>query len=182
MAPATQEAMTDDATEGFSEFYEAWFDRVYNYAYHRTGSSVRADEVASDTFARVFSSWASFDPNKGDRRTWLFSIAFRAIADHFRSEKRRLWLSLGLLRRPAESDPGPAADLEAEQEHRELLAALAALSTQHREVVSLKFFGGMTNRAIAELTGLSEANVGIILFRSVRRMRGQFTAGEKHNG
>jgi hypothetical protein len=33
--------------------------------------------------------------------------------------------------------------------------------------------GGLTNRRIAKLTGLTENNVGIILYRAVRRLRAE---------
>lgn len=172
--------MTADAGAGFSEFYQEWFARVYNYARHRTGSIVRADEIVSDTFLRALSSWGSFDPLKGDRRTWLFSIAFRAVADHYRAETRRRWLTLGFAAEPVE--PPPVQGLEADEDQRLLAAALQQLNAQQREIVSLKFFGGMTNRAIAKLLGLTEANVGVILFRSVRKLRETLPGGETGHG
>ncbi len=182
MALADAETMSETTGQDFGEFYEEWFARVYNYARHRTGSATRADEIVSDTFSRVFEAWKRFDPEKGDRRTWLFAIAFRAVADHYRSEKRRYWYSLGLLARPAERDPGPAEELEQDERQRRLLAALDTLSAQHREIVALKFFAAMTNRDIARLVGLGESNVAVILFRSVRRMRLEFPAGEGDHG
>ena len=86
--------MSDKPTAKFSEFYAAWFDRVYNYARCRTGSAARADEIAADAFERAFRAWGKFDARRGNRRTWLFSIAFRSVADHYRSEKRGIWSSL----------------------------------------------------------------------------------------
>lgn len=169
METAVAEMLSANAGREFSAFYRDWFDRVYNYARNRTGSVTRADEIVSDTFNRVLDSWDSFDPMKGDRRTWLFSIAFRAVADHYRSETRRKWMTLGFASEPKE--PPPVQGLEAAEEHRALAAALQTLAPEHREIVSLKFYGGLTNRAIAKLLGLTEANVGVILFRSVRRLR-----------
>lgn len=164
----------------FAAFYDEWFSRVYNYARHRTGSATRADEIVSETFTRVLKSWDRFDAGKGDRQTWLFSIAFRAVADHYRSEKRRAWFSLDGHKEKSEDPPDSA--LESAQEQLRLLAALAGLSDQHREVVSLRFFGGMTNRAIAGLLGLSESNVAVILFRSVRLMRKDLSGVEADHG
>ncbi len=174
MPISIQGNMSEDAVQDFSGFYEKWFDRVYNYARHRTGSGTRADEIVSDTFSRVYQSWASFDPKKGDRRTWLFSIAFRAVADHYRSEKRRFWISLGLISEPREPKGSPPEKMEASLEQKRLLTALDSLADQPREIVSLKFFSGMTNRAIGELLGLTESNVAVILFRSIRKMRENF--------
>lgn len=173
--------MSESAVQEFGAFYAQWFDKVYNYARHRTGSASRADEIVADAFARVWAAWGRFDPAKGDRRSWLFAIAFRAVADHYRAEKRRRWLSLGLFARAPKEDTPPAT-LELEESRRRLLAALDKLSEQQREIVSLKFFGGMTNRAIAGLLGLGESNVAVILFRSVRRMREEFAGGEAAHG
>ena len=55
-----------------------------------------------------------------------------------------------------------------------VLAALETLDDRGKEIVTLKFFSGMTNRVIATLTGLTESNVGVILYRSVRKMRDHF--------
>ena len=170
--------MTQIPTSEFAEFYEKWFDRVYNYARGRTGSAARADEVAADTFERAFRAWGKFDAGRGDRQTWLFTIAFRSVADHYRSEKRGVWSSLELEPEPAADGDGPPQLVERAQERKDLAAALASLEEEAREVVSLRFFSGMTNRAIGELLGLSESNVAVILFRSVRKMRKNFPGVE----
>ncbi|MHB8157955.1 MAG: RNA polymerase sigma factor, partial [Desulfocucumaceae bacterium] len=52
-----------------------------------------------------------------------------------------------------------------------LLQALASLEDRERNIVALKFWGRLSNRRIAELTGLSSSNVGVILYRSMRRLR-----------
>lgn len=165
--------MDEEACRDFASFYEEWFGRVYNYARHRTGSAVSADEIVSDTFSRAFKSWPAFDPGKGDRRTWLFSIAFRAVADHFRSASRRSSiesLTEGLPE-SAEHGEGPARELEETFTHERLTAALQRLPDPQREIVSLKFYGGLTNRAIGGLLGLTESNVAVKVFRAIRRMR-----------
>ncbi|MDD5627611.1 MAG: sigma-70 family RNA polymerase sigma factor [Elusimicrobia bacterium] len=162
--------MTESAP-GFAQFYEEWFPKVFNYARHRTGSATRADEIVSETFSRALKSWPSFDAAKGDRRTWLFSIAFRAVADHYRSERRRGWLGLDFLLGREPREPGPERSLERTAESDRILSLLSRLSEEHREVVSLKFFGGQSNRSIAKLMSLGESNVAVILFRSVRLMR-----------
>ena len=170
--------MSDKPTAEFAEFYASWFDRVYNYARSRTGSATRADEIAADTFERAFRAWGQFDAHKGDRQTWLFTIAFRSVADHYRSEKRGVWSSLDMIADPPDAAKGPAKEAEEADEKRRLLDALSSLDDEAREIVSLKFFSGLTNRAIGDLLGLSESNVGVTLFRSIRKLRKNFPASE----
>ena len=53
----------------------------------------------------------------------------------------------------------------------ELAAALTILSEREREIVALRYGGDLTGPQIAELKGLSLANVQQILSRSLRQMR-----------
>jgi RNA polymerase sigma-70 factor (ECF subfamily) len=48
---------------------------------------------------------------------------------------------------------------------------LQTLPPREQELVALKYGAEATNRAIAELTGLSESNVGTILHRVVQALR-----------
>jgi RNA polymerase sigma-70 factor (ECF subfamily) len=52
-----------------------------------------------------------------------------------------------------------------------LACMLATLPERDRELMALKYGAGMTNRAIARATGLSESNIGTILHRSVQTLR-----------
>jgi RNA polymerase sigma-70 factor (ECF subfamily) len=58
----------------------------------------------------------------------------------------------------------------------QLLGAVARLDSRERDLIGLKFAAGLTNRRIAKLTGLSENNVAIILYRAVRRLRAELKA------
>lgn len=52
-----------------------------------------------------------------------------------------------------------------------LTTLMAKLPERDRELIALKYGGGLTNRTIATLTGLSESNVGTILHRAVQALR-----------
>ena len=60
---------------------------------------------------------------------------------------------------------------QARAERERLRVLLARLADRERELVALKYGAGLTNRAIAGLTGLTESNVGVILYRAVQRLR-----------
>ena len=101
----------------------------------------------------------------------MLGIARNVVRDHLRARRRWGWLPLDWLgNRPA---PGPTpeqAAIQNEQQQR-LLGALRALSERERDVLGLKFAGGLTNRAIAQLTGLGESHVGVIVYRAVGKLR-----------
>jgi RNA polymerase sigma-70 factor (ECF subfamily) len=60
------------------------------------------------------------------------------------------------------------------QDLARLARLLEGLSEREQELVAMKYGAELTNRKIAELTGLSETNVGTILYRVVRKLRAQW--------
>ena len=162
----------------FAALYDHYFPRVYNYTRYRVGDAQAADDLTAQTFERVLANILDYRPTRGPFAAWLFVIARNAVNDHLRAQKRRHWRSLVSLRNQASPLPGPEESLISDETKAELLAALARLSDRERDLVALKFTSGLTNRRIAELTGLSQSNVAVILYRAVRRLRAEMRAKE----
>jgi RNA polymerase sigma-70 factor (ECF subfamily) len=155
----------------FAALYDHYFSRVYNYVRYRLQDADTADDITAQVFERALSSLGSYRPEKAPFSAWLFAIARNAINDYLRLQKRRRWLSLELLGNWSSSEPQPGDIVSDHELQDELLAAVARLGSRERDLIGLKFAGGLTNRRIAELTGLSENNVGIILYRAMQRLR-----------
>jgi RNA polymerase sigma-70 factor (ECF subfamily) len=75
--------------------------------------------------------------------------------------------------------PDPAQVAEDRATFARLHGLLAELPARERELVALKYGAGLTNRAIARMTGLGESNVGTILHRTVLELRARWPEGER---
>jgi RNA polymerase sigma factor (sigma-70 family) len=75
--------------------------------------------------------------------------------------------------------PGPEERLQQSESRRRLLAALRTLPERDRDVLALKFAGHQTHVAIAELVGLSESHVSVVVYRAVRKLREQLGEPEE---
>ena len=64
-----------------------------------------------------------------------------------------------------------AEQVEKQERIARLRAALAALSEREREILSLKYYAELKNTEIASLTGLYQINVGVILHRTIEKLR-----------
>jgi RNA polymerase sigma factor (sigma-70 family) len=65
-----------------------------------------------------------------------------------------------------------AADQAEQALRREMVrAALGRLSAADRDLVALKFAGGLSNGEIARVLGVSESNAGTRLHRAVMKLR-----------
>ncbi len=60
------------------------------------------------------------------------------------------------------------------------MAAIGRLDERAQELLALKFTAGLTNRQIAKTTGLSASNVGVTLYRVIRRLRAELDGGESN--
>lgn len=160
----------------FAAIYDHYFPRVYNYVRYRVGDAEMADDLTAQVFERALVSIGRYRPERGPFAAWLFAIARNAVSDCLRAQRRRRWLSLEVLRDRASTEPQPEEVAIRDETRAELLAAVARLSDRERDLIALKFAAGLTNRRIAKLTGLSESNVGVILYRAMRRLRAELLA------
>ena len=178
VAASVHESRDDETT--FERAYESEFPRVYGYIRYRVGNGDTADDLTSQTFLKALDRLSTFDPRKADIGPWVLGIARNVVRDHLRARRRWGWLPLDWLwDRPA---PGPTpeqAAIQNEQQQR-LLGALRALSERERDVLGLRLAGGLTNRAISELTGLGESHVGVIVYRAVGKLRARLSEEEAH--
>ena len=158
-------------TAAFAAIYDHYFARVYNYIRYRVQDRNTADDLTAQVFERALVSIDRYRPERAPFAAWLFGIARNAVNDHLRAQKRRQWLSIEALLSWVSHQPQPSELVQDRELQDELLVAVARLSHRDQDLIGLKFAGGLTNRRIAELTGLSESNVGVILYRSLRRLR-----------
>jgi RNA polymerase sigma-70 factor, ECF subfamily len=129
-----------------------------------------AEDLTQQTFERALKAWDRFDPTRAALSTWLIAIARNLLIDHYRAQ------APGSSDMPLEEvDPaalpsvnGTGASLGLEPE---LAAALAALGDREREILALRYGADLTGPEIADLTGLTLANVQQIVSRTLRRLR-----------
>ncbi len=165
----------------FAAIYDHYFPRVYNYVMYRVGNLETADDLTAQAFERVLEKIGSYRPERAPFGAWLFAVVRNMVRDHHRAQRRRRWLSLDALHNQPSDEPLPEEIALCNETHAELLAALARLKARERDLIALKFAAGLTNRYIARLTGLSESNVGVMLYRTIRRLRAELSTKEYHD-
>ena len=115
-----------------------------------------AEDVVGDVFVQVWRHIDQHDGGRGPLVPWILSIARNRSLDALR-RRRRWWRKSAHLEQAQEMGGGgsaPAASHEAAVPgwpvHREVHAALAALSEEQRRVVVLSYFEGLSHREIAQ--------------------------------
>lgn len=155
----------------FAPIYDHYFPRVYTYVRYRVADAFTADDLTAQIFERALVHMRAYHPERAPFGAWLFAIARNAVNDHLRARRRWPWLSFeGLTDHPS-PEPQPEAAAQGSLTSRRLLEAVAGLDERERDLIALKFSAGLTNREIAVITRLSEGNVGVSLYRAMRKLR-----------
>ena len=150
--------------------FERYYPAVFRYFRYRGADPETANDLASATFERALKNLSRYDPHKGSIQTWLFAIAHNLGVNHWKAEKQTVPLDEDF---SIPDDPTLEQAIMLDQAKEQVLLALECLDSRRREILALKFGGLLTNRQIAELTGLTESNVGILLYRSLLKLRSQ---------
>jgi RNA polymerase sigma-70 factor, ECF subfamily len=148
---------------------EALFNRygpgVGRFVLARTGDPELAEELTARVFLKVVDRfWQCRRSPAG----WLWAVVRSELVRHFRD--RRPAADLAGADPPDDRD-GPAGRLERRESQEQMARALERLTDEQQQVVYLKFFQGLGNIEIAQATGLTAANVGVIAHRAVRQLR-----------
>ena len=156
------------SADTFEELYRRAFPRVYAYVATMLRDPSAAEEVTAQAFERAYRKRRTYKPSRGSADAWLFGIARNAALDELRRRKRGAALEAEPEDRFAGS-PDEHADRAIAR--ATVRAALAALAPHERDLVALKYSGGLSHAEIARVIGASESNAGTRLHRVIEKLR-----------
>jgi RNA polymerase sigma-70 factor (ECF subfamily) len=151
--------------------YAEQLPRVYNFFLYRIGNPADAEDLTGRTFEKAWTARRRYRSDLAGFATWLLRIARNVAIDHARARRYHAPLDDALLVSTATTPEDEAAR---RSDASRLNVLLGRLPDRERELLALKYGAGMTNRAIASATGLTESNVGTILHRTIVELRAEW--------
>ncbi len=168
VATASAREAPSEAELSFDALYRSCRDDLFAYVAGMLRDRSAAEDVTAQAFERAYRKRRGFDSRRGSGRAWIFGIARNAALDELRRRRRTAELAADPEDVHAE-DPEEAAEVSFRR--TALRQAMAALDPRERELVSLKFFAGLSNGEIADVIGTSESNAGTKLHRTMAKLR-----------
>jgi RNA polymerase sigma factor (sigma-70 family) len=166
---ATVATSKDTSKLQFDALYRKSAADVFAYVASLLRDQAAAEDVTAQAFEKAYRRQKSFDPKRGNERAWLFGIARNAALDELRRRKRRVSLALDP-EDPAAQNAFDDAD-DADARRLTVRAALDSLEPRDRELITLKFHGGLSNAEMAIVLKTSESNAGTRLHRAMAQLR-----------
>jgi RNA polymerase sigma-70 factor (ECF subfamily) len=174
-----QQAQKDPRT--FVHLYDAYFPRVHAYVRYRVHNFQDAEDIIAEVFLKAIRGLRGFKwRNRHSFAAWLFRTAHNLIVDYYRRNER-VAIALDPKTRAPEGLGGrrshallPEEALTQQETFQHMRDLITTLSPRRQEVITLKFFGGLRNKEIADILDLDERTVASHLSRGLQDLRDKY--------
>ena len=126
------------------------------------------EDLVQEVFTRAWRHAEAYDPTRGSVRTWLYQIARHAIIDTRRRAAVRPALAL---HEPRDEQDPEGLSIERAMLGWQVAAALEKLTPEHRQVIRLAHFQGLSMREIAQRCDLPVGTVKSRTWYALRSLR-----------
>ena len=158
----------------FQLLVERYEQRIFNLIRHYTRNPVEIEDLAQETFLKVYRRLSSFQ-RQSSFYTWLYRIAVNTILDSLKRRGRSPVQTVEDLEAvPAAASgpsPSPSATLEREEIARITQEVLEDMPEIFRTVLVLREYEEMAYQDIADMLGISIGTVESRLFRARARFK-----------
>jgi RNA polymerase sigma factor (sigma-70 family) len=140
----------------YNKSVEDYSDGIFRFILKNLRNEEKAKDVVQDTYEKL---WLKVEEVSAEKvKSYLFTSAYHTMIDVIRKEKRTTDFEAGKHDKPvnAESYTGLSQILE---------EAVSRLSPDQRSVIMLRDYEGYSYDEIAGITGLTESQVKIYIFR-----------------
>jgi RNA polymerase sigma-70 factor (ECF subfamily) len=155
--------------DAFEKLYKAYAARLFRYLFSMIGDSSAAEELTNDVMVAAWKSAAKF---RGESKpsTWLFGIAHHKALNELR-RKPPLTVEIENASELATPGEGPEGAVRRASLEQTVRGALQELSPEHREVVELTFYQGLSYQEIAEIMQSPVNTVKTRMFYAKKRLQ-----------
>lgn len=174
------ERLRDGDNTAMAELYDRYFDRVYSLVFNQVDRNKEiAEDIVQETFLAALKSAKTFK-GRSSAYTWLCSIAYHKVADHYRRqsrERKRMVSGIDVDTVDDEDNPGrqpqPDSLIESAETRQVVNDALSRLPWDYRQVLILKYVEEMSVQEISQVMDRSPKSIEGLLTRSRKALQTQ---------
>lgn len=152
--------------QAFAALYDRYVGQVFAYALRRTGDVHLAQDVTSAAFEKALRHLRRHGWRAGSFLAWLYRVARNEAVLAHRKSRRLVDLPDQL-----PGSEGQFLDVETRQADLQLHLAFSRLRADDREVLSLRFFDGLSSAEVAEVLGCTLPHLYVQVHRALQRLR-----------
>lgn len=173
----------------FGKLIETHERLVYNVVYRMLTNHEDAKDISQEVFLKAYRHLGKFD-GKASFSTWLYRIAVNTSIDELRKRKGHETISLdketdsdeGMIKKDyADNSAGVEEQVMAKESMANIKQAMENLSSEHRIIINLRDFQGLSYTEISEITQTSLGTVKSRLARARKALKDLIIEGLEQN-
>ncbi len=149
--------------------YDEYYGKIARYIFVRLGDRAEAENLAGEVFLKALESLDSYKEKGIPMHAWLFKIAHNLVVDYIRRAVKRKTVPIDTVEVIAESDPQALAETNVQLAW--LAGALGQLNPAQRQVIELRFFGGLTSEEAGRILNKSSGAVREMQSAAIKHLR-----------
>jgi len=162
----------------FETAFQEHYPRVYAVLYRLTGEAHEADDLAAETFWRL---WERPPARSENLAGWLYRVALRLGYNALRSRRRRERYEneagLNVVNDHPPADPAEVVEQLNEQE--QVKNVLSRMAVRDVQILVLRH-SGLSYKEIAAALKIASGSVGTLLARAEERFEALYTQGDEN--
>lgn len=145
-------------------------DKLYRFALRILADEIDAEDVVQETFVKV---WQKSEQLEGieNKEAWCMTVARNLAIDKIRARKKAMSSDIDGFHFLSDKNPTPDKVLENQENLDLVMDKLNSLPEHQREIIHLRDIEGYTYKEIGEMTGYSEEQVKVNLFRARQKLK-----------
>lgn len=144
-------------TDEYNKAVDAFADGVYRFILKNLRDKDKAKDVVQDTFEKLWINVANVNYQKA--KSYIFTAAYHTMIDGIRKDKRIVNFE--------QADPTQYSTVRSYSDVGEILnKAIEKLPADQKSVLLLRDYEGYAYDEISEITGLSESQVKVYIYRA----------------
>lgn len=158
-------------TNSFAVLVDRYKDMIFTLALKMIKNREEAEEVAQDTFIKIYSSLSKF---KGDSKfsTWIYKIAYNTCLDRLKKNKKEdLNISIDeFSAHLIKTMDNALSALEDKERKQTIQNCLNLLPSEENFLLTLFYFEDQSLEEIGKVMNINANNVKVKLFRSRQKL------------
>ncbi len=157
----------------FGKLYDHYSPAIYRFIALKVGTRQEAEDLAHEVFLSAWKKLPNFEERGFPFSSWLYKIARNRVIDYYRTNKQHVALddieSSSIAQQLKTLDTTGELDVALGME--KIQAAMHVLTSEQREVLTLRFVEDRSPKEIAVIMEKREGTIRIIQHRAVSKLK-----------